>query len=126
MNILLVEPDLLLAATYASALTKDGHDVRVVQSAQLAVSYMDDHTPDLVVLELELREHSGVEFLYEMRSYPEWEAVAVIVHSMVPRQRMVGNKALNDLGISDYLYKPQTSLTRLLQAVSDSKQRAAA
>ena len=32
--------------------------------------------PAIVMLELQLVEHSGIEFLYEFRSYPEWQRVS--------------------------------------------------
>lgn len=69
MHVLLIEPNTLLAATYRQALQHAGHEVRHVTGAQAAVMAADGRTPDVVVLELQLPQHSGLEFLHEFRSY---------------------------------------------------------
>jgi DNA-binding response OmpR family regulator len=119
MNILLIEPDRLLARTYATALKSAGHEVRISTTAQQAVLAADAQTPDLVLLELQLVSHSGIEFLYEFRSYPEWQEIPVIIHSLVPPTEFLSNRRLlkDELGVVDYVYKPQTTLVRLLKTV---------
>jgi len=118
-KILLVEPDRLLAETYLKALAGDGHEVVAAAGAQAAISAADAARPDLVVLELQLVEHSGIEFLYEFRSYPEWQAIPVLVHTAVPPGEFEGSWQIlgRELGIDIYLYKPRTSLARLLSDV---------
>jgi DNA-binding response OmpR family regulator len=83
-RILLLEPDQVLAEAYRQALQQQGHSVVLSTSAQTAVLVADDHRPDLVILELQLVEHSGIEFLYEFRSYADWQDIAVIIQSQVP------------------------------------------
>lgn len=121
MNILLLEPDKVLAETYKSALElRSDSIVSVVRSAQHAITAADAITPDLVIVELQLIEHSGIEFLYEFRSYIEWQSIPIIVHSIVPFSEFTDNwNILNDeLGVQKYLYKPHTTLRMLIQAVS--------
>ncbi|HEY4161190.1 MAG TPA: response regulator [Candidatus Saccharimonadales bacterium] len=118
MHVLLIEPDRILARTYAQALSEAGCTVRHAVSAQQAVHEADQQTPDVVLLELQLPQHNGVEFLYEFRSYSEWLKVPVVVHSMVPPQELESAATLQkELGVADVLYKPETSLRRLCQAV---------
>jgi DNA-binding response OmpR family regulator len=114
-NILLIEPDRLLAETYAAALKSQGHELAVCATAQSGIFAADEKKPDLVIVELQLVEHSGIEFLYEFRSYSEWQNVPVIVLSVVPKSEFSGSWELltNQLGISDYLYKPDTPLKKL-------------
>lgn len=118
-NILLIEPDRLLAKTYAQALTAAGHTVIARAAAQSAIFAADQVPPDLVILELQLIEHSGIEFLYEFRSYAEWQTIPVIVVSHVPPAEFNASRELlkRDLGVLSYYYKPHTSLRQLLQAV---------
>jgi len=115
-QILLIEPDRRLAETYAQALQTDGHRVRSAAGAQAAISAADAATPDLIILELQLVEHSGIEFLYELRSYTDWQHIPVIVHTQVPPGEFDGSRGLleDELGVRSYLYKPRTSLRRLL------------
>jgi DNA-binding response OmpR family regulator len=120
MRILLIEPDRVLAETYARTLQSRGHSVSVCAGAQSGVLAADDRRPDLVLLELQLIEHSGIEFLYEFRSYPDWQDIPVIIHSQVPVSEFVDSFPLlkEELNVADYLYKPATSLQRLLKTVA--------
>lgn len=118
MHILLVEPDTLLAGTYGRAFEATGHTVAVARSAQMAVHAADEQQPDVVVLELQLPRHNGVEFLYEFRSYPEWLEVPVVIHSFTPPSEYASAATLErELGVRRCLYKPETSLADLCKAV---------
>jgi DNA-binding response OmpR family regulator len=114
-RILLIEPDRVLAETYRQTLLADGHQVICCASAQAGIISADQHQPDLVILELQLIEHSGIEFLYEFRSYPEWRSIPVVLHTQVPPVEFNDNHHLmkDQLNVATYLYKPQTSLREL-------------
>lgn len=120
-NILLIEPDRILAQTYRKALTGAGHRVTVCATAQTAIFAADEQTPDIVMLELQLIEHSGIEFLYEFRSYPEWQQIPAVVLSQVPPAEFNLSRQLltHELGVRAYFYKPQASLRSLLRAIND-------
>jgi DNA-binding response OmpR family regulator len=121
MHVLLIEPDRLQAATLTQALAHAGHSVAHAASAQAAVAQADQKLPDVVVLELQLPHHNGVEFLYEFRSYYEWLQVPVVVHSFVPPRELKHAATLTqELGVKQTLYKPQTSLAQLCQAVAQA------
>lgn len=119
MNILIIEPDKVLAQTYAIALHAAGHRPICCTTAQTAIFAADAHTPDLILLELQLVSHSGIEFLYEFRSYPEWQAVPVIIHSQVPPAEFTDSQNVleGELGVTEYLYKPHTTLAKLLHSI---------
>lgn len=120
-EVLLIEPDRLLAETYVQALRAASHEVNAASSAQAGVLAADAIRPDLVLLELQLVEHSGIEFLYEFRSYPDWQDVPVIVHTGVPAAEFAGSWELlrTELGVREYLHKPRTSLSAMITAVNE-------
>jgi len=120
MHILFIEPDRLLARTYRQALELAGHTVHVAATAQAAVQAADEQRPDVVILELQLVGHSGIEFLYEFRSYDDWQAVPVVVLSLVPPGEFAGSRQLlaEQLGVHNYLYKPHTSLAKLQRTIN--------
>lgn len=120
-QILLIEPDRVLARIYFEALTSAGHKVQICATAQAAIFCADEIKPDIVLLELQLVAHSGIEFLYEFRSYPDWESIPVIITTNVPAGEFAGSwKLLRDqLAVSQYLYKPLTSLKRLVSTVNE-------
>ena len=118
MNVLLIEPNSLLAGQYADYLSNIGCRVQRAADAQSAIVAADKQLPDVVVMELLLTSHSGVEFLYEFRSYAEWQKVPVIVLSSV-RQTGLDPEAQKDLGV-EVLYKPDITLEQLGKAVQRS------
>lgn len=121
-QILLIEPDRLLAKTYGQALRQAGHEVKAAHGAQAGIGAADATRPDLVLLELQLVGHSGIEFLYEFRSYADWQGIPVLVHTHVPESEFSDSWQLmqQELGVQAYLYKPRTSLHELVKAVNEN------
>ncbi len=119
MRILLVEPDVGLADIYIQALKNAQHIVDWVQTANKAIHTADQQKPDVVVLELQLAQHSGVAFLQEFRSYTDWSDVPIVLHTMVPPSQLrVFQRSLKEMGVCAQLYKPQTSLGQLIQTIN--------
>lgn len=118
-NILLIEPNTILARTYSRALEHVGYVVVRAADAQGAIFAADEHQPDVVVLELQLGAHDGIEFLHEFRSYAEWQDIPVVLHSSVLPTQLAGAQfALEELGVRTALYKPRTSLQKLISTVN--------
>lgn len=122
-KILLLEPDRLLANDYIKALELANHSVIWQSDAQSAIHSIDKQIPDVILLELQIRNHNGIEFLHEIRSYTEWQEIPVILLSMVPKQMLALSPSIfKRLGIVDYLYKPQTKLKHLIYSVEKTLQ----
>lgn len=120
MKVILLEPDKVLADTYRQLLLQAGHKVVMCASAQAAIFAADDFKPDVVVMELQLTGHSGIEFLYEFRSYDDWSEIPVVALTNVPAGEFGGSWELlrDQLGVRAYHYKPLTSLRALLRSVN--------
>ncbi len=120
MNILLVEPDKKLGVIYASGLEAAGHSVQWAAHAQDAVHLADANRPELIILELQLAGHNGIEFLYEFRSYPEWQGIGVVLLTLVPPASLQITQAMMDrLGIIGCLYKPATTIKQLVSVIAE-------
>lgn len=118
MKILLLEPNRILAEQYTRYLEREGYKLIWCENAQDGVAAADELRPDAVIVELLLAGHSGVEFLYEFRSYVDWLTLPVIILSSVSQTSAgVSDATLTDLGVSAYLYKPETSLDQLGRCV---------
>src|SRR4051812_17398861 len=103
--IYLLETDSQLGAA-AKKYFKNKHDVYHFTDPQMAVSSADAHRPDVIVIDLFLAGRSGIEFLYELRSYPDWQALPVIVTGhLLPSDLDEFAVALSDLKIYNYLPK---------------------
>lgn len=119
-TVLLVEPDRVLARTYRDMLTNRGLQVVVAHHAQDAVACADAQQPDVVVADIQLGAHNGLEFLYEFRSYAEWQRIPVVVLTTVPPHNLlITAQQMDQLGIFTCLYKPATTLVQLRQTVLD-------
>ncbi len=119
-KILLVEPDINLAQTLIHSLKNRGHKIKVCATAQAAIHGVDSFKPDIVILELQLPVHNGIEFLYELRSYQDWQTVPVIVHSLVPPTlKAISSMLWDNLHIVAYHYKPVTKLATLNNSVDN-------
>lgn len=117
-HLLLIEPDLHLGEIYTQALEAAGHQVSYAPGAQAAIKLADSRLPDMVIMELELATHNGVEFLYEFRSYPDWQNIPVIVLSFQrPAASLLARTAWSKLGVVRYHYKPATNLKLLLSSI---------
>jgi len=120
-RVLLIEPDKPLSDIYRSVLVSDGYTVDACAHAQDAVHAADDNRPDIVVLELQLAAHNGIEFIYEFKSYTEWQDIPIVVHSIIPPAAFGMNPRMQRLcGIKHYLYKPATSLKRLRRIILET------
>ena len=119
-NVLVVEPDELLAKTYRRILNDSGYYVRSSTNAQDAIIDIDSTKPDVILVEIQLRLHNGIELLNEIRSYPDLSEIPIIVLTYVPEVSF--SSLLNDkqLKIVKYLYKSQATHQDILFAVQEA------
>jgi DNA-binding response OmpR family regulator len=114
MRVLLIEPDRVLSQTLKEGLESFGHAVLIKGSAQTGLDGVDHHKPEVIVLEIQLSKHNGVEFLYELRSHADWLKVPIIIHTsnieVLGREYAVG---WQELGVMKVLYKSDTTLAKL-------------
>ncbi len=118
-QVLLIESDPLLAGNLERALKKAGHKVERQPEPAAAISSADKKSPDIIIMDLLFAGRTGVEFLYEFRSYPEWIDVPVIIYSSVPEiETGLYLDEFVRLGVKHYFYKASTSLATLTEAVN--------
>lgn len=117
-RILFIEPDRILGVNAKKILKRAGHSVDWHVDPQAAMDSADVAHPDIIILDLLLAGRSGVEFLYEFRSYPEWAELPVIIYSNVPPEDFnVAGIGFKQLGIAAYYYKPAASINELARCV---------
>lgn len=119
-TILLVEDDIWLAQLYQDALQAD-EQCRVlhVTTADKALDVLNEESRvDLIVLDMFLPEHNGIEFLHELASYSDINELPVIVLTSVSQHDLSMNEERwKQYGVVKYLYKPTTKPRDLLVEV---------
>lgn len=119
--VLIVEPDNALARTIKQHLLQSNFKARAALTAQDAIIQADDCKPDVVVLELAMPEHNGIEFLQEFRSYSDWLNVPIVVYSHIPREDTgLSVTDWQKYGVVEYAYKPTTNLKQLAGVVRNA------
>lgn len=121
--VLVVEPDRIIAASIQKYLSKQGYNVNWQASAQAAVASADQQIPDVIVLDIQLAGHGGVELLHELRSYGDWQSIPVIIYSSIHPDEFGGQAtATAALTAQAYLHKPSTSLAELAAQIEQCLQ----
>lgn len=119
MKVLLIESDKHLAANLSTVLKNNCHKVVWRVDLQTALEDMDSGVPDAIIIDLLLAGRSGVEFLYELRSYPEWHNLPVIIWTDLDQNELRSLIAgLNNLGTINYHHKSTTRLKDLVQSLN--------
>lgn len=119
-HVLLVEDDVWLAQLYADTLQADINCiVHVAHTASKALDLLDKHSEiGLIVLDMFLPDHNGVEFLHEMASYSDINHLPVIVLSTIYQHDFAMNEERwKHYGVVQYLFKPDTKPQDLVVAI---------
>lgn len=117
MKIIVVEPQKDLGDLLQKGLAQDGAEVVVVNDAQSAI-YASEEGVDVVVLELALPGHNGVEFLHEFRSHSDWQDIPIIIYSHISAEEAgLGEEVYHRFGIAEHLYKPKATFQKLNDAI---------
>jgi DNA-binding response OmpR family regulator len=119
MNILCIEPDVVLAKAYKKVFTKDSKgQVVLCLDPQAAIEQIDAKKPDVIVMELQLAPLSGFAFLHELRSYEDFNTIPVVIYSSVPKESFTSNKTTwKTLGVEKYFYKATDSVQKVASFV---------
>lgn len=126
-HVLILFSDRQLAVHTSDYLKLKGYKVSAHTDPQQAITAADAQPPAVVVIDLLLANRSGVEFLYELRSYPEWQGIPVIItgYQQASDVRLF-RPAFDQLNVASYLPAPLTSLARLEQEIRSLSQPVAA
>ncbi|WP_110655753.1 response regulator [Salinicola halimionae] len=102
-KLLLIEDDSLLASTLMETLTVEGQCVDRIDDGGTALTRLSiDHDYDLILLDLNLPNQSGLDVLAALRSRDRRTPVLILTARAAIEDRVKGL----DLGADDYLAKP--------------------
>jgi len=105
----LIEDEEDVAFLLRFLLERSGYNVERAEDGRQAMARIEqsansDKVPDLVLLDIMLPYHDGLEILARLRAQPEWEDVPVIMLTAKSREADIV-RAL-EVGADDYVTKP--------------------
>jgi DNA-binding response OmpR family regulator len=119
-RILVVEDDPFLSDLYVSALSMAGYAVTSATDAQEALDVLDEYGADVMVLDLLLPAHNGLEVLQELQTHTDWCNLPILILSAQRPDLLQPMKIeLQRLNVKGYLYKPDTKPADLLAAIAE-------
>ena len=96
------EPNIVAALEFL--LQRSGYEVLLAQDGETALKQVEQHLPDLVLLDVMMPLKSGYEVCQRMRERAAWRHIKIIMLSAKGREAEV-NKGLS-LGANLYVTKP--------------------
>ncbi|MCL2662537.1 MAG: response regulator [Oscillospiraceae bacterium] len=102
-NILVID-DSTLVLTVVTNILGELYNISTAQSATEAYSLMGQMIPDLILLDLEMPEINGFDFMQKIKASPKWKDIPVLFLTGIA-DREKEEYAL-ELGAAEYLLKP--------------------
>ncbi|WP_242154677.1 PleD family two-component system response regulator [Sphingomonas sp. BAUL-RG-20F-R05-02] len=103
-RILIVDDDEVMAEIVVELLSQNGHMVSSIHKGSEAVSAAITSAPDLLILDYELPDRSGLDILRTLREMPAFVDLPIMMLTG-KRGRLLSVRAEHD-GIDEYLTKP--------------------
>lgn len=118
-HVLLVEDDTWLAELYQDTLqTLEGVATHWVSEAGSALELLDTQAIDLVLLDMFLPQHNGIEVLHELASHVDTINIPIVILSAVAEHDFaMSPERWREYGVVAYLYKPAVKPYQLAAAV---------
>ena len=107
-KILIVDDEKPLANMLASHLREEGYETMTANNGQEALEKIKESVPNLILLDILMPVMDGVAFLEKLRLEASFRQMPVIM--MTNKEEKDDFKKANDLGVSFYFIKSNTSL----------------
>jgi len=115
-HVLIVEDDKLLNQAYQLILEKEGHEVDVAENGREALDLVKESEPEVILLDLQMPEMGGLEFL-ENYDLSKHKHTTVVILSNVGDEKEI-QKGL-EMGAYKYIVKAQATPIQLSVLVNN-------
>lgn len=103
MKILAIDDQQLILLSVEKRLTEEGFQVKTASSGQLGIDQYDTYQPDLVIVDINMPDMSGLEVVKHIRIHKK-SKTPILVMSGNTNENIIGDGF--NMGIDDYMKKP--------------------
>ena len=114
-TILVVDDDPTCRELLRQILPRSGHAVVTAMNGKDALSAIEEHPPQLILLDLAMPQMDGLTFLRHLREMPQYRDTPVILCTALANRDAV--RAAASLGVRDYLLKSEYTIRVLLERI---------
>ena len=107
IRILIAEDDIEDQILLNDAFECVDHKVKFVDDGKMLETELENqHLPDIILLDLFMPPHSGIETLKHLKAHPDWRRIPVIVYSNTDDDKIV--REAYEVGATSFISKPMT------------------
>lgn len=116
MKILICEDNKIASRTISVVLEREGYQTTTAEDGNLAIGMLNNNNYDLVIVDIHLPYHSGLELVKYLRSDLQKKTPVLVVSAFSDAQVM---KQAGELGVNGYIIKPfnPDELVRMISSV---------
>lgn len=114
-RVLFVEDDAFIRDIASIKLSDNGFEVVVAENGEQARTKLEEELPDIVLLDLDLPDISGLELLKEMKNDPMCKMIPVIIFSNSDEPNI--QQQSTDMGAVDFFVKASTDMNDLMESI---------
>lgn len=117
-KIAIVEDDPTISQMYRMKFEADGFEVELADNGKTGVAMVENFSPDLILLDLQMPEMDGPTALAEMRKHDWGKHIPVIILTNMGEEE--SPKALKALGIHSYIVKADLTPSQVVTHVKEA------
>lgn len=116
----MIEPDYIYAKIYSKYFNKLGFPTSIAKDAQSALNSINELSPDIILMSMDLVKHSSIELIHEIRSYADLDDIRIVLLSSIPKKEYLSRfpNFLKQYKILDYIYRPDSSLSSIAKIIA--------
>lgn len=117
-KIAIIEDDPVISQMYRMKFESDGFDVQLANNGELGVDLVEQFTPDIILLDLQMPEMDGATALQHIRKNEHGRNTPVIILTNLGVEE--APKEIHNLGIHSYIVKAELTPRQVVERVKEA------